>query len=179
MRIISGIYKGRNLKSPGSSLKVRPTTDRGKETLFNVLFNYIEIEDVVVADLFCGTGGIGIEFLSRGAGFCYFVDSDISTVKKNIELLSLCERFKLHRADVLKFLTNGEEYFNETGLPDVVFADPPYSYKNYEKLIDTVNKLNVLFILEHSGTLPETAWDSKKVLHKKTGIVEFTFFDFK
>ena len=77
MRIISGKYKGRNLKSPGNSLTVRPTTDRGKETLFNVLFNHINIEDIVVADLFCGTGGIGIEFLSRGAGFCYFVDSDI------------------------------------------------------------------------------------------------------
>ncbi len=179
MRIISGKYKGRNLKSPGNSLKVRPTTDRGKETLFNVLFNHINIEDIVVADLFCGTGGIGIEFLSRGAGFCYFVDSDISTVKKNIELLSLNEKHKLLKTDVLKFLINCAEFFNETGLPDVIFADPPYSYKNYEKLIDAVNKLNVFFILEHSGTLPETVWDTKKILHKKTGIVEFTFFDFK
>lgn len=179
MRIISGKYKGRNLKSPGNSLTVRPTTDRGKETLFNILFNYIDIEGIVVADLFCGTGGIGIEFLSRGAGFCYFVDSDISTVKKNIELLNLNEKFRLLRADVLKFLTNSEEFFKEKGLPDIIFADPPYSYKNYEKLIDAVNKLNVFFILEHSGNLPETALDSKKVLHKKTGIVEFTFFDFK
>ena len=71
--------------------------------MFNVLFNHINIEDIVVADLFCGTGGIGIDFLSRGAVICYFFDSDISTVKKNIELLSLNEKHKLLKTDVLKF----------------------------------------------------------------------------
>lgn len=178
MRIISGKYKGRNLKSPGSSLKVRPTTDRAKETLFNILFNYLEIEDIIIADLFCGTGAIGLEFLSRGAGFCHFVDYDVSTVKKNIELLGLNGNHKMHKNDVLKFLNNSEEYFNEYGKPDVIFADPPYDFKYYEKLIETVNKSDVFFILEHSGALPETAYDSRKILHKKTGIVEFTFFDF-
>jgi len=179
MRIISGKYKGRILKSPGSSLKVRPTTDRGKETLFNVLFNFYDIDDIVAADLFCGTGGIGIEFLSRGARFCFLVDNDISAVKKNIELIGLNGNFKIYKSEVIKFLNNSSDYFNEYARPDVIFADPPYDYNNYARLIEEVNKLDVFFILEHSGPLPETGYDTKKILHKKAGIVEFTFFDFK
>lgn len=179
MRIISGKYKGRNLKSPKNSSKVRPTTDRGKETLFNILFNYFDINDIITADLFCGTGSIGIEFISRGAGFCYFVDKDISTVKNNIELLNLDNKYKLYKTDALMFLKRSDNYFNEKGIPEIIFADPPYNYNYYEKLIEAVNKLNVFFILEHSGKLPETSFDGKKILHKKTGIAEFTFFDFK
>ncbi len=82
MRIISGIYKSRILKPPASN-KVRPTSDRAKETLFNVLSNIVDLDGITCIDLFCGTGNLGLESISRGSAKCYFVDTDIKLVLLN------------------------------------------------------------------------------------------------
>jgi 16S rRNA (guanine(966)-N(2))-methyltransferase RsmD len=175
MRIISGIFKGRILKSPPGNLNVRPTTDRAKETLFNVLNNWFNFEDKGCLDLFCGTGNLGLEFMSRGGGMCTFVDLEIKTVKENVDLLNLKDKTEIIRNDALKYLVNntGRKF-------DIAFADPPYKFIEYDNLIDAVSKYKMIFVVEHdkSFSAPDNYKD-KMFLQKKIGISHFSFFDFK
>ncbi len=145
MRVISGIYKGRKLKSPPKKAKIRPTTDRVKETLFNILANRIDFEEAKVLDLFCGTGSFGIECLSRGSQDVTFVDNDIRLVNENLELISA--NADTVKRDAISYLKSTNEKY------DVVFADPPYDYAEYDKLTEYVRKLTGLFLLEHSSKL--------------------------
>lgn len=173
MRIISGIYKSRKLFSPSSD-KVRPTSDRAKETLFNILNNRIDFEDISCLDLFCGTGNLGLECISRGASMCYFVDEDTDLVLKNTELLKAGDKSKIYKSDVLAFL----KMF--VGIKtDLVFCDPPYSYKHYIELIEKISVMKTILILEHSEKFTaENQFEKNIFLKKKTGTVNFTFFDF-
>lgn len=158
-----------------STYKVRPTSDRAKETLFNILSHRFRFEDKTCMDLFCGTGNLGLESISRGAVMCYFVDEDISLVKKNIQTLEAESKSKIVRSEVIKFLRT----FSESDI-DLVFCDPPYDYKNYAALIEEISKLRCILILEHGAdfkTLP--AFAENIFLEKKVGTVHFTFFDFK
>ncbi|HEX2786938.1 MAG TPA: RsmD family RNA methyltransferase [Ignavibacteria bacterium] len=169
MRVISGKYKSRILKSPQTE-NVRPTTDRARETLFNVLNNLIDFEGIKGMDLFCGTGSFGIECLSRGAGFCTFVDFNTKTVEENIKMLKLEENSKIVRGDVLKF-TDSE--LNSA----LVFADPPYEFEYYDKLIARVLKSETMFVLEHSDKINfKKDFSNRVFLEKKIGISHFTFF---
>lgn len=169
MRVISGKYKSRILKSPKSD-NVRPTTDRARETLFNVLNNLIDFEGIKVIDLFCGTGSFGIECLSRGAEFCTFVDFNIKSVEENVKMLMLEDSSKIIKGDVLKFVNSESD-------ADLIFADPPYEFENYDKLINNVLKSNPMFILEHSDkTSFKKDFSDKVFLEKKIGISHFTFF---
>ena len=81
MRIISGNYKGTKLSSFDEK-NIRPTSDRAKETLFNILNNLMDFEGMKCLDLFCGSGALGLEMISRGAESCVFVDKNIDAVKK-------------------------------------------------------------------------------------------------
>lgn len=174
MRIISGKYRGRKLRVPAKTDHVRPTTDRARETLFNILANTISIEEKICADLFCGSGSVGIECLSRGAKLCYFVDIDTSIVKKNTEHLGLKDESIIIRNDALNFQTSQKDL-----MLDFVFADPPYSYRRYDELLNSYSETNCLFVLEHSGTLQIPS--ELKKYHKsdrKAGITYFSFFDF-
>ncbi len=169
MRVISGKYKSRILKSPKAD-GVRPTTDRARETLFNVLNNILDFEGIKVADLFCGTGSFGIECLSRGAEFCTFVDFNVKTVEENVNILKLEVNSKIIKGDVLKFINSGLN-------ADLVFADPPYEFENYDKLINSVLKSDSMFILEHSDKISfKKDFSDKVFLEKKIGISHFTFF---
>ncbi len=173
MRIITGIYKGRVLKSPDSN-KIRPTSDRAKESLFNILSNRVDFEGMKVLDLFCGSGSLGLECISRGAAMCYFVDKDVELVKKNVALLKLSGNHEIIRSEALNFLSN----FPDRPI-DIVFADPPYDYEKYTELIEKIFKLKTLLMLEHSGKfLPDEKFNEYVFLRKKTGTVNFTFFDF-
>lgn len=125
MRIVGGQFRGRNLIAPESQA-IRPTTDRVRESLFNVLM-HLEgdpIEGARVLDLFAGTGALGIEALSRGARFCLFVDDGAESrgiVRSNIEALGLNGCTKVFRRDATSLGPAApHEPFN------VVFADPPY-----------------------------------------------------
>lgn len=173
MRIISGIYGRRVLKSPSNG-DVRPTTDRAKETLFNILSNKIDFDDLVVGDLFCGSGSLGLECLSRGSAEIYFVDKKTDNVKKNIEMLGIKSGVVFKSEDVLSFIKKNPEIKF-----DLIFADPPYTYKYYEELIQAVKNYKCLFILEHEykKMLPER-FSEYIDMEKKTGISKFTIFNF-
>ncbi len=125
--------------------KLRPTSAKVRQALFNILF---DVSGTVFADLFAGTGEIGITAMKKGADFVFFVEKDrkrAQEIKKKASKLS--KNFKVVQADALKFLKNYR------GKPfDVIFADPPYDYRYYDKLIDeALKKLSEggIFILEH------------------------------
>lgn len=174
MRIISGIYKGRILKSPHSKKDIRPTTDRARETLFNILSNKIVFENKICLDLFCGTGSFGLEFISRGGIKCTFVDLDTGTIKENISLLNLNDNLNIIRNDSVKFLSSCKK-----DIFDIAFADPPYKYERYGRLLEEISKFKLLFILEHDKNfIVPVDFKSRLFLQKKIGISIFSFFDF-
>lgn len=174
MRIISGVYKSRLLKSGKRLKNLRPTTDRARESLFNILSNYIELSGKTCLDLFCGTGSFGLECISRGAGKAYFVDSRIDIVKENISVLNANEKSFVFKKDAMIFLRDFQENDFE-----LAFADPPYNFKRYDELLAEISRFKTLFILEHFGII-NVEEDYKKdiFLKRKFGDTNFTFFDF-
>lgn len=121
MRIIGGKLKGRRLFSV-KGFRVRPTTDKHRESIFNIIAPYLE--GAVVLDLFAGTGALGIEALSRGARFAVFVDdypAALATIRKNIQACCLESVTKVFRCNVLKNLNCLQPYSF-----DLVVMDPPY-----------------------------------------------------
>ena len=104
MRVIAGSKRGMNLLSPKTDVS-RPITDRVKESLFNVIWNYGFPEGKVTADLFCGVGSLGLEALSRGAEFVSFVEKDpniVTILRRNIEKAGFAGVSKVIRADAFK-----------------------------------------------------------------------------
>src|SRR6185437_16709314 len=144
MRIIAGAYKGRNLKSP-PSLDVRPTSDRLRETSFNVIAP--RIEGARFLDLCAGSGAVGIEALSRGASYATFVDRSRRSCQLIESNLKLCrvpeEQWEIYCAEVNEFLRQSDSRW------DIVYFDPPYKddYLRTLKLIEPV--LDELLIAEH------------------------------
>ena len=181
MRIIGGKYKSRRINLPKENKKepkfpLRPTSDRARETLFDVLSNLIDFDGVKCLDLFAGTGALGFEALSRGAGFCDFVDISKDTyvsISKTIDELDCSENSAVTVNDTLRFLKGGVNVYY-----DIVFADPPYSYEKYEMLDQEVMKLKPqLFVLETSrefkSGLKREGYD---IIEKKAGAAKFTIF---
>jgi len=136
VRIISGQFRGRNLATVGkgdAGAHLRPTTDRVRESLFNVLTHLDVIPNARVLDLFAGTGALGLEALSRGAAHATFVDDGrvaASLIRKNIELTQSGGQTKLIRGDALRLETCAGEPF------DLVFLDPPYGRALGEKALE-------------------------------------------
>lgn len=131
MRVIAGTYRRRPLQSlPG--MDIRPTSDRLRETLFNVLTagNPSALEGGVWLDLFAGTGAVGIEALSRGAKEVYFVERSAAAaevVRKNLQTLGVASGFHLLREEVSRALSRTQQ---DGVTADVVFLDPPYRMKD-------------------------------------------------
>jgi 16S rRNA (guanine966-N2)-methyltransferase len=117
MRVVAGELGGRRLQAPRSEA-VRPTADRVREALFSILG---DVGEMLVLDLFCGTGALGIEAVSRGAAAATFVDTDIRPARANVESLGIAERAELVRSDAARFLATSRGAF------DLIFCDPPYS----------------------------------------------------
>ncbi len=134
MRIISGKYKGHPLVSFDAD-HIRPTTDRVKETLFNMIQGYVE--EARVLDLFSGTGNLGLEALSRGAQEVVFVEKSrksIQILEKNLQKLKITEGFQIVNKDVISFLGNYE------GEPfDVIFADPPFTEQMAHEVMESAD----------------------------------------
>lgn len=140
MRIVSGEFRGRTLQSPKSAA-TRPTSDRTRESLFNILTNRMDFEGLRVLDLFAGTGALGIEALSRGADNCVFVEnaaSPYSVIRQNIENFNLHNRTKLLKLDATNLGKNRGEGF------DLVFLDPPYGKALGEKAVESLVENNWL-----------------------------------
>lgn len=140
MRIIAGLHKGRRLK-PIKGNKIRPTTDRVREAIFSVLAE--RLAEASVLDLFCGSGALGIEALSRGASHATFVDKDfdaVKLVKSNLELVDEFSRSTILKGDVFRIC---ERLGREAVSFDVIFADPPYKTEFHDALVELVaaNKL--------------------------------------
>lgn len=185
MRIISGKYRSRRIYTPGGSNDnclreklsgFRPTTDRAKETLFNVLNNIIDFESVTCLDLFAGSGSLGFETLSRGAEQIEFVEDSekqISFIRKTAAELKCEDNINIVRTDVIKYLMESEgTHF------DIIFADPPYDYKMYGDLVGLVLKLSFsIFVLEYSaGSSFMYNLNSCNIIDKKIGATNFKIF---
>lgn len=124
MRIISGKFKGRKIKAV-SGYSTRPTSDRLRETIFNIIAS--QVADSVVLDLFSGTGAFGIEAISRGAKQVCLIDNSraaITTIKQNLAICNISSRAKILKWNISKNL-NCLRNFNS--MIDLVFMDPPYA----------------------------------------------------
>ncbi len=142
MRIVSGKYRGKKLKEFELD-STRPTTDRVKESIFNLI--QFEVNDAVVLDLFAGTGSLGIEAISRGAKKTYLVDSNKNAIKIiNENLIGISGDYLVVNKDYLSFLNSTNEKF------DIVLLDPPY------KTDFGINAINLLIereLLEENATI--------------------------
>lgn len=150
MRIISGKFKGKQLFSPVGD-KVRPTSDRIKETIFNILNNKLEFDGISVLDLFAGSGALGIEAISRGAKQCIFIDKDSLSVKLIHENLGVI------KSDAKVFNTDYKVAIKklENTQFDLIIIDPPYALKEENSILELILKYNILkpsgiVYIEHS-----------------------------
>ena len=175
MRIIGGKYKGRII-GVSRYFKARPTTDFAKESLFNILSNVIDFEDVKVLDLFGGTGSISFEFASRGCTSIDIVDLDSRSLKTIDEMAGNLgiTGMRTIRSDVFRYLKSCTDNY------DIVFADPPYTLKELSILPDRVFGSSILnmdgrFILEHPKGL-DFSGHPYFAEHRKYGNVNFSFF---
>jgi 16S rRNA (guanine966-N2)-methyltransferase len=132
MRVVAGELRGRRFDAP-PGLDTRPTTDKVREAVFNALGSLDLIRDATVADLFAGSGALGIEALSRGAAHCTFVERDrtaVRTLRVNLAELDLGDRSSVVVGDALVMAK---------GLAvDVVLADPPYDFDRWPALLAAV-----------------------------------------
>jgi len=137
MRVVGGRLKGRNLASP-SSREIRPTADRLRESLFNILIHAYDdpVADARVLDLFAGTGALGIEAVSRGAAFALFIDNGAEAralLRNNVEALGLGGVTKVYRRDATNLgPAHPVEPFS------LVFLDPPYRMALAGKAIESL-----------------------------------------
>lgn len=175
MRIIAGSLRGRRLNPP-ANLPVRPTTDMARESLFNILNNYVDFDACKVLDLFAGTGAVSLEFISRGCISVTAIDINAACtdfIKHTTKELNI-SNLRVVRADVFELLRRPNQQF------DIIFADPPYAAPDLVHLPEMVLQNNILtdngiFILEHPRdysfeTVPHF-WQ-----HRAYGKVNFSFF---
>jgi 16S rRNA (guanine966-N2)-methyltransferase len=116
MRVVAGELRGRRLEAP-KGVDVRPTADRVREAVFSILG---DVDGAGVLDLYCGTGALAIEAISRGAERAVLVDTKPALARRNVEALGLEDRCTIVRADAVRYLKRDRDLF------DLVFCDPPY-----------------------------------------------------
>lgn len=156
MRIITGIAKGIKLKAP-QGLETRPTTDRVKESVFNILSDIVV--DARVLDLFAGTGNLGLESLSRGAKSAVFVDQSsesIGMIKENATHTKLVDHTEIYKNDVLRAL---DRFVQEQRSFDLLFCDPPYQKGFVQAVLEKLDKQPIMahdgiVVMEHSRHEP-------------------------
>jgi 16S rRNA (guanine966-N2)-methyltransferase len=173
VRIISGAARGRRLAAPPGS-STRPTADRAREGLFNVVME--EVKDARWLDLYAGSGAVGLEALSRGAAEAVLVESDrraAAVIRENIERVGL-PGARLAAAQVERFLAGPPERF------DVVFIDPPY-VADVDKTLISLNDggwlaPDALIVVERATRSGELAWPQGYVPVKSRRYGEATFW---
>jgi 16S rRNA (guanine966-N2)-methyltransferase len=190
MRIIAGKYRGRNLKSP-PSLQVRPTSDRLRETLFNVIAP--RIEEARFLDLCAGSGAVGIEALSRGAFHATFVDQSrkmCALIESNLDLFGISEDqtdvFQSEAADFLRRTTSRGAEPGHAGAPwDIVFFDPPYA-GDYDSVLQHFGDSDTRLLAEggivvvehhHKNLLPDEVGQVRRYRILKQGDSALSFYD--
>ena len=160
MRVVGGALGGRRLETAGTDA-IRPTSDRAREAIFNMLVSLDLPKDAMVLDLFAGSGALGIEALSRGAARTTFVDSDkaaCATIATNLRALGISDQATVVPLDVSRYLATHSEPVA------LAFADPPYRFDSWSDLLSTVNA-KVLVCesdreIEHSSS---AGWQTHRV----------------
>lgn len=141
MRVISGKYKGRNIKG-FDILGTRPTMDRVKESMFATINCYLK--DSIVLDLFSGSGNLAIEALSNGAKEAYFIDNNqiaIKTIKENIEKINIYEKTSVYKMDYKEAL----KYFKDNSIKfDIILLDPPYKDNILANILNLIKEYDLL-----------------------------------
>lgn len=180
MRIIAGDFKGRRLLSP-DDYQIRPTTDKVKEAMFSIVSPWIE--GSVCADLFSGTGNLGLEAISRGAAECFFCDNSgksINIIKKNIEHCRAGNKARIIPGDYLKALSRIRETEEKI---DIFFLDPPYEAGYYEKCFASIRDMSLLaegglIVAEHRDSLilPDDMSGFEKIKERKYGTVVLSIY---
>jgi 16S rRNA (guanine966-N2)-methyltransferase len=181
MRVIAGKFKGRNLKSP-PSMQVRPTSDRLRETLFNVISAHVPESRFL--DLCAGSGAVGIEALSRGAAHATFVDRSrrsCQLIEANLKLCRVPEQqWDIYCSEATEFLKQTSTHTADHW--DVVFFDPPYK-QDYLPMLELVgasellNEDGLLVVEHHHKTeLPETAGTLRRTRVLKQGDSSLSFY---
>lgn len=134
MRVIAGEFAGRKLVAPEGTT-TRPTTDKVRQALFNSLTSMGVLDGAVVADLYAGSGALGIEAISRGADRCVFVERDraaLAALRQNISSLGLDDRCKVTSSDVMAWVPAMRNV-------DIAFIDPPYAFDAWPALLAIVD----------------------------------------
>ncbi len=175
MRIVSGEFKGRHFFPP-KNLAARPTTDIAKEGLFDILSHRLDIEDIAVYDMFGGTGGISLEFASRGCEHVTLTELNsvnYAFIRKVIDELKV-STIQTYKTDAFRFVQNSKQKF------DLVFADPPYDLPKLPEIPDLIFEKELLneggiLILEHPKEF-DFSQHSHFSEHRKYGHVNFSFF---
>lgn len=176
MRIISGSHRGRIINPP-KYFTARPTTDRAKEGLFNILDNNIYFEKIKALDLFAGTGSISYELASRDC-------LDITAVEQNKKYAGFIQQTaeKLNFEQLIVINTDAIQFLNKTNIKyDLIFADPPFDMPDFDKIPHIVFEKQLLntdgwLVIEHP---PEVNFAGNKHLLKTRnyGKVHFSFFE--
>lgn len=180
MRIVGGSLRGRKLLTPAGQA-IRPTSDRVRESIFNILAHGIEgfgIDGLRVIDLFAGTGALGLEALSRGASFCLFVDDSVEArglVRGNADALGVTGRTRLFRRDATAL---GQSSAGAFGL---AFLDPPYGKGLAQMALAAMRDGHwltpgaILVIEENVGAFPDVPPGYELVDRRSYGDTEVTF----
>lgn len=183
MRVISGSARGRSLKAvPG--MGTRPTTDKVKEAIFSMIGPYFDGEYVL--DLFAGTGGLGIEALSRGAESAIFVDMDpksIEVIKQNLKTVKLESQAEVYRNDAMRAIKALEK--RAKGF-DLIFLDPPYKMTNVDEMMLDLAQRGLVqedatVMVEHdaSHTYPEQIGDFRQIRVANYGETTVTIYRYE
>lgn len=177
MRIIAGEFKGRRLEAPEDN-QIRPTIDKVKEAMFSIISPWLVSS--VCADLFSGTGNLGLEAVSRGADRCYFADNSkksIGIIRRNIEYCKAGERAVLLPGDYIKAMERIKEKI------DVFLLDPPYESGYYETCFEKIRELELLsdegiIVAEHRSdlVLPEELSGYIKFKERKYGNIVLSIY---
>lgn len=182
MRVITGKSKGKKLIAP-KGLHTRPTSDKVKESIFDIL-GYIK-DNSQVLDLYAGSGGIGIEFLSRGANICYFIDNDLNSIraiKENLERTRFTSQAQVYKNSAEKAVC----ILGSKGIIfDYIFLDPPYEKGILVPILEKIDQNKILseegiLIVEHESklVLPENINGLVKKDSRKYGGTAITFYNY-
>ena len=177
MRVITGSARGKRLREL-EGMETRPTTDRVKESIFNIV--QFDVEGRKVLDLFGGTGQLGIEALSRGAASCTFVDlrrDAVGVIKDNLKATRLEDKGQVFQGDSIAWLRSCRQKF------DLIFLDPPYASGLLERALEVIAKIDIMsengIIVCESGAeqvLPEFSAPYEKGREYRYGKIKVTLY---